>query len=83
MTNINIDTNPVFKEKLLELGFVKKKGEFRREVGGVLQSLYFTYRNQGGSSTRYYTFNYGISFSARSDLQSDRIEYKHLQCDTK
>ena len=21
--------------------------------------------------------------SARSDLQSDRIEYKHLQCDTK
>ena len=64
MTSISIDANPVFKEKLLELGFVKKKGEFRREVGGVLQSLYFTYRNQGGSSTRYYTFNYGISFSA-------------------
>lgn len=64
MTNINIDTNPVFKEKLLELGFVKKKGLFLREVDGVLQSLYFTYRNQGGRSIRYYTFTYGISFSA-------------------
>ena len=24
-----------------------------------------------------------LDYSARSDLQSDRIEYKHLQCDTK
>ena len=24
-----------------------------------------------------------LMISARSDLQSDRIEYKHLQCDTK
>ena len=24
-----------------------------------------------------------VGFSARSDLQSDHIEYKHLQCDTK
>lgn len=75
MVSVNLETNPIFKEKLAQQGFRKKGVNFVREYNESIQTFGFGYATYGQIKTRFYNCIYGISYPKASAYGETIGEY--------
>lgn len=54
MVSVNLETNPIFKEKLAQQGFRKKGVNFVREYNESIQTFGFGYDKKDGTNGNLY-----------------------------
>ena len=68
MVNINLETNPYFKDEMKNIGFKKAKNEFVKAYKDALQMIVWGHATHGEKQTRYYSCSCMIEYPVVSEI---------------